>query len=476
MMILLFTILGLSLWRSGGRAFSPGSLSAQGSRGMTLSGFKSHAEFEVQCERCHRPLESTQGALCLECHTDIAEQMEAQEGSHGSISQVESCYRCHSDHHGADFDMLAAALIKFDHAGTGFSLLWHQLDYDTAPMQCTECHTRDRGFVFDGEACARCHAGHSMDFMVQHVQEFGENCLGCHDGVDRMVDFDHSTTGFALVGRHAEASCIACHVEGEFEDTPQDCASCHAEPQAHLGVFGMDCAACHDPEAWSPASLEGETFSHTQQTGFSLARHAQDYAGEALSCQGCHGKDLQSLDLGVCAACHRDEDPTFMREHVDQFGPGCLECHDGVDRLSNFDHADIFPLQGRHAEAACDACHADRQFRGTPGECVACHDEPEIHAGFFGLRCQYCHTAQAWVPAPLRLHPFPLDHGRDRDSECQVCHTGAYDDNSCYGCHEHQPEEIKTSHLAEGIAAEQIANCTQCHPTGRETALEGNNE
>lgn len=475
-MFLLFSALGFSLWRSGGRAFSPGKLSAQGSRGIALLGFNSHAEFETQCERCHQPLESTQGVLCLECHTEIAGQIEGRNGSHGAIERVGTCYRCHSDHHGPDFDMLSGALAKFDHAGTGFSLLRHQLDYDTTPMQCTACHTRDQGFFFQADACARCHADYAMDFMVRHVQDYGENCLGCHDGADRMVEFDHRATGFSLAGRHADTRCSACHTDGEFEGTPQECSRCHAEPLVHQDVFNLDCESCHDPAAWSPAELAGEAFAHTQQTGFSLVRHTQDYRGETISCQGCHGEDVQSLELSACVACHAQENPAFMQDHQDQFGSGCLDCHDGADRLSDFDHADFFPLEGQHEELACDACHVERQFRGTPVECVACHAEPQIHAGFFGLQCQYCHTAQAWVPAPLRVHPFPLDHGREVESECQVCHTGAYDEYTCYECHEHQPEEVETSHLAEGISGEQIVNCLQCHPTGLETVFEGNNE
>ena len=472
-MILLFTVLGMSLWRSGGEAFSPGRLSALGSRGSRLAGFNSHAEFEAECERCHQPLESTQGVLCLECHTGVAEEIEAGEGSHGAIEQVGSCYRCHSDHQGWEFDMIAAAFANFDHAGTGFSLLWHQLDYDTTPMACDACHTRDQGFTFREDACANCHASYSMEFMVRHVQDYGEDCLGCHDGSDRMVDFDHSATGFALAGRHGETRCSACHTDGEFEDTPQDCVNCHAEPAVHQGVLGLDCVACHEPQAWRPALLAYEPFEHHQNTSFSLARHAQDYSGETLSCQGCHGEDVQTLTLDACAACHTQADPAFMQAHQEQFGPGCLECHDGVDRLSDFEHADFFLLEARHAELECSDCHAGQKFRGTPQECVACHAEPQIHAGFFGLQCQYCHTAQAWAPAPLRVHPFPIDHGRRGESACQACHTGPYDEYTCYGCHEHQPEEIEASHLAEGIPMERIASCTECHPTGVVTALEG---
>jgi hypothetical protein len=105
-------------------------------------------------------------------------------------------------------------------------------------------------------------------------------------------------------------------------------------------------------------------------------------------------------------------------------------------------------------------------FRGTPRECVGCHAEPEIHVGFFGSKCQYCHLDTAWTPAELILHPFPLDHGERGESECQLCHPTRYAEYTCYGCHDHLPELITESHTKEGISLKDLTDCAKCHPTG----------
>jgi len=101
-----------------------------------------------------------------------------------------------------------------------------------------------------------------------------------------------------------------------------------------------------------------------------------------------------------------------------------------------------------------------------PHECSACHEEPTVHAGRFGLNCSRCHTLQAWKPALLTRHTFLLDHGGEGLIACQTCHTQTYSEYTCYECHEHDPEQMGEKHAKEGIF--EFENCVQCHPTGRE--------
>jgi len=99
-----------------------------------------------------------------------------------------------------------------------------------------------------------------------------------------------------------------------------------------------------------------------------------------------------------------------------------------------------------------------------PHECRSCHEEPAIHADRFGLNCARCHNLQAWKPALLTRHTFRLDHGTDQQLACQTCHTDSYSENTCYGCHDHQLEEMQDVHAAEGML--KIDTCIECHPTG----------
>lgn len=103
---------------------------------------------------------------------------------------------------------------------------------------------------------------------------------------------------------------------------------------------------------------------------------------------------------------------------------------------------------------------------GEPHECSACHEEPTVHAGQFGLNCSRCHTLQAWKPALLTRHTFLLDHGGEGPVSCQTCHTQTYSEYTCYECHDHNPEQMREKHAEEDIF--EFENCVECHPTGRE--------
>jgi hypothetical protein len=480
--LILFLLLGLgwTLLRSGGMAFSPGAVSAKTLPGINLQGFGAHADFEEQCWRCHQPLKTQQAVLCLDCHTVTADEIDTQTGVHGQIKGVEGCYSCHSEHQGRDFDPALSALPHFDHSTTGFNLIWHQVNFDATPMACSSCHLSNQaGFGLMLESCHDCHTSEDLHFMQHHISDFGRGCLECHDGTDRFTGFDHSQTSFALDGQHALASCAACHNRSRisqaaiqspaadlFENTPQDCLACHKEPEVHLGMFTSACQDCHNTEAWLPAFMDGEPFNHAVNIPFSLTLHRLDYAGNLITCSSCHTNDIQVGDLQACNTCHASHDEAFMTVHRDLFGTACLDCHDGVDRLSNFEHADLFPLTGRHSEIECQSCHQERVYRGTPEQCSACHSEPPIHAGFFGQKCQYCHTDTAWLPALLQIHLFPLSHGQETEIACLVCHPGSYTEITCYGCHDHQPDLILESHTGYGIQATDLPNCTTCHPSG----------
>jgi hypothetical protein len=236
-----------------------------------------------------------------------------------------------------------------------------------------------------------------------------------------------------------------------------------------LGLFEQTCDICHTPQSWSPAILNDQTFAHLETAAFSLVRHQVDYSNQTITCSTCHPKDLQAFDIQTCIDCHTQHDTVFMTDHQQQFSSECMTCHDGVDRLSNFDHANFFSLEGKHATALCSDCHAEMVYRGTPEECWQCHKEPDIHAGVFGLKCFYCHSAEAWSPANLRQHEFPLNHGLEdqvTQLQCDACHGANYLDYTCYSCHDHQPDEITQSHQAVGILEQDLPSCARCHSSG----------
>jgi hypothetical protein len=266
--------------------------------------------------------------------------------------------------------------------------------------------------------------------------------------------------------RHASASCQQCHTQA-FSVTSADCATCHVEPTLHAGLFPDSCGTCHQGKTWAEATWKDQPFDH-QDTGFSLVKHQTGFNGRPITCTECHSTLVSGTATYSCQECHASQNADFMTSHVTSFGTTCTECHDGADRMENFNHDTVFPLTGRHAELVCANCHTGQVFQDSQHVCATCHQEPEIHAGFMGLRCQMCHTSgESWTPARLTIHEFPLDHGELADTTCTTCHTGPYTQYTCYSCHEHVQEEIQKDYLKAGISAEELVNCTACHLDGK---------
>lgn len=462
--------LALAIVFTGGAIFSPGELTAQAAHRTPLQGFTSHAEFQTDCGQCHAPFAGVAADRCERCHTGTAAERAQGNGVHGRLSPEAAleCGACHDDHEGAAHDPNALAVRLFDHASTGFDLGRHVVDYANAPLECQGCHTLP-GYEFVADRCATCHAGQAADFMTGHLLAFGPTCLACHDGVDQTTGFDHAQTALPLTGEHAALSCAACHQpKTPPTETPADCAACHAEPALHAGVFSADCATCHSAAGWQPAQLpDGRPFAHAQ-TAFQLTHHRQGFDGAPLTCAACHAGPEFAVLTQTCVDCHSPQDAAFMTAHVETFGMSCVSCHDGAGNMQGFDHAQVFALEGAHAALTCAACHEGQRFRGTPAACAACHQEPASHAGLFGAACQACHVASGWLPARLTQHTFPLDHGEQGEIPCATCHTASYTAYTCFGCHEHEANQIRQEHNEVDLSLQPLENCAACHATGEE--------
>ncbi|MCA9898803.1 MAG: cytochrome c3 family protein [Anaerolineales bacterium] len=462
---------GLAVWvyLTGGRAFSPGELSALNHSGEPIANVMSHADIADDCSQCHAPFAGVQDVLCQDCHENIGVER-AGDGLHGRLPDVEQCGTCHLEHLGHDYDLKTAAVADFDHDLTRFSLAHHDVKSISAEMACTDCHTDEGSYTIADSTCATCHRDLDGEFMAQHDEAYGANCLNCHDGLDSMSDFTMTQHAelFALTGAHESTRCESCHAGGEFEGTPHECVACHTEPEKHLAMFGTNCAECHATVAWQPAKFDDAPFDHERTTTFSLTRHVEDFDGSPMACTHCHtGDEPIQVQDATCEECHATAVPTFITEHTALFGSACQDCHDGLDSMANFDHGTVFPLDGQHATVECTACHVNQVFQGTPKECVACHAEPEIHFGIFGTDCANCHTVAGWLPAQLRQHTFPLDHGEQGTLECTACHTGtSYTAYDCTTCHEHNVEQVQAEHSELAITQAELFACAACHPTG----------
>jgi hypothetical protein len=193
--------------------------------------------------------------------------------------------------------------------------------------------------------------------------------------------------------------------------------------------------------------------------------------------------------------------------HRGRFGAKCESCH-GTSRwkTQSFDHArnTRFALTGKHATAACEACHVGGLYeRKLATDCLSCHRGDDVHQGRNGARCEECHGAAAWKPARFdhdRDTKFPL-RGAHRVATCEACHTGNVHErkpgSDCVACHERddvhrgqQGRDCARCHGESGwkervafdhdlarfplLGLHAVVNCEECHATAeyRGTARE----
>jgi len=370
---------------SGDQMFSPGDLNAES--GKLLEGMASHAEIGEDCGQCHTPFWTSERMAdrCLACHNYVQAELGDPSTLHGALIRNTrvSCHSCHTEHNGPTAPLTMVSGAQFPHEVTGFSLTGHQAHPEGIPFICGDCH--NQGFsTFDLSVCSECHLATDEAYMITHVQNFGNACLACHDGVDQYGDFDHSKVSFALTGAHAQAACSGCHLNAraraDLENTPMACVACHLEDDAHEGLFGTACEVCHRSEAWKPA-----TFDHTLSAVPLVGAH-REVAGTE-----CHNNEAFKGTPIECAACHAE--PVY---HAGLFpDQACSVCHTTA-AWSPARYADphTFPMDHGEEENTCADCH---QPNLTTWTCYTCHERAEveeehIEEGIFNYSdCLECH-------------------------------------------------------------------------------------
>ncbi len=308
--------------------------------------------------------------------------------------------------------------------------------------------------------------------LVPH-ETFPKDCQLCHrtEGWTPLRDdftFDHEAeTGFPLEGAHTEALCLRCHNDrGPVAMyVARGCGGCHVDP--HESTLGEDCTACHNQRTWRPM---GQLAQHAETRFPLFGQHL------AVPCELCHPQaklgDFEGAPVD-CDLCHL-EDALRVR-NPDHAANGwthdCERCHTagGFDR-SFFAH-ETFPLIGAHAVIDCAACH-QAGFRGTPRDCIACHEDDylrtrdpnHVDAGF-PTNCEVCHNSFAWEPAQFNHAGtrFPLT-GAHIALDCQSCHADGFTGTptDCFACHENDYLGTRDpNHVDAGFPT----SCEVCHST-----------
>ena len=307
-------------------------------------------------------------------------------------------------------------------------------------------------------------------------------CDACHTTSGwkiefKDLDYDHSTTSFALEGQHDLIDCKMCHPKLQFPGASQECISCHTD--VHQQSLGTDCARCHNATSWN---VDNISEIHEQISFPLLGAHATP------NCYECHASetDLRFEPIGVeCISCHKEDyTSTSIPDHeAAGFSTECSECHNinAFEWSATEINHDFFPLTLGHDISDCAKCHTEDDFSMTSPECISCHQDnfnntssPNHLQADFSTDCIECHTTDSeWKPADFRDHDdlyFPIYSGEHNGvwDMCVECHLEP--DNfttfSCIDCHDHNKADTDSEH--EGVSGYAYTSeaCIACHPDG----------
>ena len=255
--------------------------------------------------------------------------------------------------------------------------------------------------------------------------------------------------------------CIKCHGGGGKgkEQVTALCLDCHKEIAwlvqrergFHFGVRAQRCTSCHPDHGGKDFDLISWPGGDPQKFDHATAGWPLDGGHLKVKCADCHKPKFRVSNAATlsarrgpdwgwvglerrCASCHEDV-------HRGRLGTACDKCHVTMNwktiNKSSFDHNKTkYPLRGRHAEVACDKCHAFSagKMASNPrfANCTDCHKDD--HAGTATLAgrlvdCGACHVVGGWRPssytvAQHRLAKYRLE-GRHELVKCNACHVKA---------------------------------------------------
>src|SRR3989440_658613 len=384
--------------------------------GFTLTG--AHASpTPTPCASCHVSNNYTLNSTdCMGCHLAAWQSTPTFGGNvpdhikAGFPSTASACATCHPITKWADG--------KFDHNAFGFPL------------------TNSHALVANGgkvASCASCHIGNNYSLNIAatdcgnagcHLTTWqttnnpvhpkagapfaAANCSTCHNTITwNTAIFDHSTTGWALVGSHQMApagkvmACTDCHVGNNYTFTAAntDCYGCHQVAWQSTTTMGgvvpnhvaagfptAQCSTCHTTTTWT------STFNHAT-TGFPLTNaHQMAPAGKAATCASCHINNNYTLTIAPTdcgnSGCHlttwqQTNNPTHASAGAPFAAANCMTCHSTITwTTATFNHSTTgWALTGSHQMApagkvvACTDCHVGNNYTFTVAntDCYGCH-------------------------------------------------------------------------------------------------------
>ena len=401
--------------------------------------------------------------------------------------------------------------VTFDHSSTGFLLT-----NGHANVPCASCHVNNNYTLTTAPTdcgSSGCHLNKWQQTTTPVHSTSGPafaaaNCANCHttQGWD-AASFDHSITGFPLVGTHKSPTptpCASCHVNNNYSLSSADCITCHLSDWNKTATLGgavpnhitagfpsttSACATCHSITTWADGK-----FDHSA-TGFPLTNGHANVVCSACHVNGNYNLKTAPTDCGN-SGCHlttwqQTNNPVHSASGAAFATSNCAGCHNTSSwTTATFDHSTTgFLLTNGHANVPCASCHVNNNYslQIAPTDCgnSGCHlttwqqtnnpTHSTSGAAFAASNCAICHTTKGWDAASFdhRMTGFTLTgtHMSPTPTPCASCHvSNNYTLNSadCMGCHQSAWNSTQAiggnvpNHVAANFPT-SASSCSTCH-------------
>ena len=408
----------------------------------------------LDCTQCHQSGYNNTSSLCVDCH--LSAYNSAANPNHQALGLSTDRSTCHTP----SPDWQPALYPQHNQV---YQLVGRHLEIAN---NCTSCHNGN--YVSTPDQCIGCHQNaFNSALNPNHIAAgIPTNCEQCHTPSNWIPStFDHSTTGFTLLGSHQPLQCSSCHA-GTLLGLNDLCMSCHladynTAPNHTAQSYPTNCELCHNSVLWNQTS-----FNH-QNTNFPLTG-----SHTALSCQQCHSGGYSGTST-ECYSCHQTAFNNAVNpNHIAAGIPTtCESCHNTTAWIpSTFSHTSTgFELLGAHQPLQCSSCH-NGTLGGLNGLCISCHladfnSAPNHVSQSYPTTCELCHNSVAWNQASFNHQNtnFPLT-GAHTSITCIQCHASGYTGTptQCYACHQNDYQQSSNpSHTGLGLST----TCETCHTT-----------
>jgi hypothetical protein len=313
---------------------------------MTSNPNHNEAGFAVDCVQCHTTAVGWMPALvnhdffpltlghdiqdCNACHTN------------GDFSNTPTdCFACHDDDY--------ASANNPNHQAANL------------PTDCVLCHTTNLGWMpasinheffpltlgHDIQDCNACHVNGNYtntptDCFACHDDDYAStnnpdhqaanlptDCVLCHTTNPGWMPASINHEFFPLTLGHDIQDCNACHVNGNYTNTPTDCFACHDDdytssnnPNHQAANFPTDCVICHTTNpGWMPATFDHDNMYFPIYSG--------SHENEWNSCVDCH-MNPSSYAIFTCLNCHDQGDMDDEHSDISDYiyeSNACYACH-----------------------------------------------------------------------------------------------------------------------------------------------------